>query len=820
MLQIDIAEGGSAHSTNWRMKTYNWVDFAAKLAVTTRTKEKLADYMKMSSVEQDNIKDVGGFVGGQLSGGKRGMKNVVNRCLVTLDFDHVPAGVDLWGMFTNIYDVAACIYSTHKHKPTAPRLRLIIPLSEAVNREEYEAISRKIADNLNIEYSDPTTFQANRLMFWPSTAVDGEYYYQVQEGEALNPSSVLKQYRDWRDIAEWPYHDGRYKRDMKAIKDAGDPLEKPGIIGAFCREFSIAEAIQEFLSDVYKRSDKNDRYTFIEGSTSGGLIVYDDKFAYSHHATDPAGQKLCNAFDLVRLHKFGSKDEKAAEATPVNKLPSFLAMQEFAAQHPNVKKRLIEEKIESAKAAFEGLLGKDEDTSLAVDGEGELVSQSDEWLKQLDTNKKGVVENTLSNLTIILENDPRIKGRFGIDMLASREAVIKKPHWRTKDQKEEYFTNTDKSNLTLYIEQVYQVEPSDRKLENAMRIVFNKNRFHPIKQYFSNLAEWDGVERIKDLLSDFLGVQASKYTALIMRKWMVAAVRRILQPGVKFDHCLILVGAQGLQKSMFFDKLALSKWFSDSLSSLESTKENFEQLSGSWIFELAELSALSKAAVEQVKHFISKREDVYRIPFEKRVDKFPRQIVFAATTNTFQFLIDDENRRWWPAICHVNKPTKSIAEDLTPEYAGLLWAEALHLERTGYKIYVDTPEFKEEAEKMQKAHTRVDDREGLIANYLSVKRPEGWDKMDRYERASYLNSEHEEGIYLPERACALEIYEVVLGGSRSNMQKNSLQGIHDILKRLEGWKDVGQKRYGAYGPQKVYENEANILHNKNTLQKV
>ena len=292
--QISIATGASANSKTWKNKSINWSDLVKKLSHTTRTPETAAEYKKMSKTEKGRIKDVGGFVGGSLKNGRRLKANVQNRTLLTLDLDYVVG--DIWDSVELIYDFSVLMYSTHTHTVDNPRLRLVIPLSRPVLPDEYQAIGRMIANDLGIDQFDDTTYDPERLMFWPSTPSDGDYVFKFQDLEWLNPDEVLQRYPfGWEDISYWPESSRSRAKLNKALKKQEDPLEKKGIIGAFCRTYSITEVIEEFLSDVYVPGKDENRYTYAEGSTTGGVVIYDDKFSYSHHGTDPASNILCNA---------------------------------------------------------------------------------------------------------------------------------------------------------------------------------------------------------------------------------------------------------------------------------------------------------------------------------------------------------------------------------------------------------------------------------------------------------------------------------------------------------------------------------------------
>ena len=297
-----IAIGRSRKASQWQNKEMLWSEFLDKLATTTRTREIVTDYAAMSKADRDTIKDVGGFVGGYLKNGKRNNASVINHCMLCLDADNADPGLmdDLDMMFINAY----ALYSTHSHTPEKMRLRLIIPLTRTVTPDEYAAVARRVADDLNLKRFDPTTFEPARLMYWPSTPEDGEFFFHYADEPFLDPDGVLNTYADWKDASLWPTTQPVEERIRHTAGKQEDPTEKLGIIGAFCRAHTITDVLEHILSDRYTPTEQDDRFTFVGGSTTGGLIIYSDKYAFSHHATDPAGGKLCNAFDLVRWHLF------------------------------------------------------------------------------------------------------------------------------------------------------------------------------------------------------------------------------------------------------------------------------------------------------------------------------------------------------------------------------------------------------------------------------------------------------------------------------------------------------------------------------------
>jgi putative DNA primase/helicase len=317
----EIAVGSSRRETRWKNGKITWHSLVEKLSKVHRTHETFAYYQTAPRDTKDKIKDIGGFVGGYLTGGVRKSSAVAYRTVITLDADM--ASPELWATFQLLYGNAACLYSTHSHSPEKPRYRLVLPLNRHCTPEEYQPIARRIAGDLGIEQFDNTGFQDERLMYWPSCAKDGAFQFESQDGPAVDVDEVLASYTNWRDVSEWPVSERVREMIKHGQKKQGDPLEKKGIVGAFCRTYDIEQAIENFLNDVYEKTDFEDRYTYTGGSTSGGLIVYDGKFAYSHHGTDRISGQLCNSFDLVRLHLFGEQDGAAGGDTPIEKRPSY-----------------------------------------------------------------------------------------------------------------------------------------------------------------------------------------------------------------------------------------------------------------------------------------------------------------------------------------------------------------------------------------------------------------------------------------------------------------------------------------------------------------
>lgn len=796
---LDIAVGRNRKETAWRNQQMTWSALCDRLSATHRTAETLAEYLAAKKPRQDEIKDIGGFVGGLLSGGRRRSGSVVHRQLITLDADFAEPG--FWDDFTLLYGNAALVYSTHKHEPKAPRLRLVMPLDRPVSPAEYEAISRRIAGDVGIEAFDPTTFQPERLMYWPSTAKDGEYVCHHQDGPWISADAVLARYHDWQDASEWPVSQRVDKLVRRSMVKQGDPLDKPGIVGAFCRTYSVHEAIEAYLCDVYAPCPGSDRYTYAHGSTAGGLVTYDDKFAYSHHGTDPTSGKLCNAFDLVRLHLYGLKDEDASDGTPVSKLPSYLAMLDLATKDTKVKGQIVSEKTASAAADFQDMAADVEEVEAV-----EVIDES--WKEKLEVDRKGNIFATIDNIVLILRNDPYFRGRIAYDDFEKCEVAVRDLPWRRVDWSSRRLTDRDDANILHYLESAYGIS-SPPKTQAAMLVWAQHTVFHPVKQYLGGL-EWDGTPRLETLLVDYMGAEDSEYTRIVTRKALVAAVARIYRPGVKFDNMLTLVGEQGLKKSQIFAVLG-GKWFSDSFSFGMLSKNEIrasEQIQGVWIIENAELSGMARAEIEAVKHFITKKEDRFRVAYGRRTEIFPRQCIFVATTNKTDFLRDTTgNRRFWPIAVHVNKPTKDVFTDLVQSEVDQVWAEAVQVFRAGETLYLDE-RLVEAAREVQDHHTEEHPWAGIVRNFLDQTVPANWGKMTRQDRLNWLYSgddfsaDRPEGEYLRNRICVLELWYEALS-KRDLIDERSAIILRNIMATLPGWKmEPKQLRYGPYGQQR------------------
>ena len=737
---IDLATAHSRIAKKWRNRHWLWSELLQRCSETKRTGETAAEYARMSKEEQSNVKDVGGFVGGYLSGGIRKNANVMYRTVATLDIDY--GTVNVWDDFTMAFGFAAMIYSTHKHSSKTPRYRLVFPLSRQVSPAEYEPLCRKIAAEIGIDLFDDTTYELPRLFYWPSTSKDADFVFDYQDGPACDVDAILSQYVDYKDVSAWPLSSREGDVIAHEIKKQGDPTEKPGVIGAFCRAYSIEDAIDNFLSDKYEKTGHDGRYTYKLGSVAGGLVCYEGKFAYSHHETDPASKQLCNAFDLCRVHLFGAQDE-GSRALDVTRKPSYAAMQEFAAKDKAVKLLMARERAQAAADDFDGL----DDAELPED-------YNDEWKAELEYTKSGKLLCNIANIILILENDPALAGHIVHDLFTGMDSAKDGLPWNKNANQ---WTDTDDANLRVWLEKHYDITGKE-KIADALTAVLTRHSYHPIRDYLSGLT-WDGVPRLDRIIIDYMGAEDSELNRAMSRKHFVAAVARVFNPGCKYDYCLIMSGAEGIGKSTLLRVMG-GKWFNDSITTLEG-KEGMEQLRRAWVVELGELSSIKRSDVEQVKAHLSKQVDIYRAAYARRVLEHPRQCVFCGTTNEALFLKGDTgNRRFWviPVVAELRKYrdwSEAIRRDRDQ-----LWAEAVHYYKQGEPLYLSE---ELEAQAKQRQQDFNDDNDdpivAMLDKYLNTLLPVNWDTMDIQARRSYLRDPdplQAEGTVKRDKVCAAE----------------------------------------------------------------
>ncbi len=745
------------------------MELVERLRTPLETRLPLDEFLACSKEEQSDIKDVGGFIGGYVRDGKRTASNIEYRQILALDVDHA-TDVDS----IRLAGTSCVVYSTHKHRPDSPRLRLVMPLSRRCSPDEYEAVARQVAKSIGIDLFDDTTYQANRLMYWNAHPRGAECYFYESEGDPVDVDSALGLYPDWTDRSTWPTSSRVGVELKKKLDKQKDPLAKKGLVGAFCRAFTIREALGKWLSDIYIE-EEGDRLTYAGGSSSKGVVIYDDKFIYSHHESDPCSGQLCNAWDMVRLHLFGELDARK----------SYEALANMAADVPEVKVELMEQRQQEALSAFD-LIGVAD----------EHLEESREWLRDLDMTGKGALASTYKNAALIIKNDERLRNIGAFNEFKQRPEIGGPLPWRPTAEKGQGWSDIDDTGLKAYLEQGYGYTSGGKVIETVAQI-HDERKYHPVRDYLNGL-KWDGVSRIDTLLIDYLGADDTLYIRAATRKTLVAAVARVMDPGCKFDYMLTLTGAQGLGKSTLLDKLG-GDWYSDTLTSV-SGKEGYEALHGVWVMEMAELTATRKAEIEAVKQFISKRKDNYRKAYARHSGEYPRQNIFIGTTNEEEFLRDPTgNRRYWTVKVGVQPVTKDLWSDFPRDQ---IWAEAVRKYLLGEELKLDKREEKELLEA-QECHLESDPLEGVIYEYLTRPIPTNWNELTELERRSWAVT-NGAGEVKRTTISAVEIWSELVGKSKEQMTKKDSRRINSVLGNMENWHPVQGLYTDLYGRQRGY----------------
>ena len=650
-MRVHIAD--SCKSNKWKPYEAEWTSFVEqRLQQPIITGETFATYKSLDKDEKQIYKDCGGYIFGSLQKNSRAKADVISRNALLLDVDFAP--LDVWQKVISTYPYEIVMHSTHSHESAAPRYRLIVPLNRECTPDEYECVARTFAYYLDINIFDKTTFQRNRLMYFPSRSQDGEWVFEWQRGQLINVDSFLAVYADWRDMTAWPYH-----KDERVHEGTGQkrqhPHEAAGIVGAFNRTYNIHDTISIFMSDLYTRSI-GDRYTYVKGSSANGVIVYDDVWFYSYHATDPAEGRLLHSFELLTCHMFDNDAKKALA---------------FISTIPEVRKTSIVSDFANLEDVTQEEINAD-------------------WYGKLEIDKSGKITPTDRNVRLIFENDVNLSGVFKYNEFVNNVYLMKGTSWRKDIQeKGDTIRNVDYPCLRTYMGQKYEMT-NRAMIDETMTTIAYENKFHPIRDYLSNL-KWDGVPRIETALIDYFGVEDNIYTREVFVTTLIGAIMRAFSAGVKHDTVLVLVGPEGTAKSEFFKRLG-GEWYSDTFDMSQGMGNKvFEQLQGKWLIEIAEIDKLSRVEVGQVKYFITKSADTYRPAFGHVVEDFLRQCIFVASTNELTFLKSETgNRRFYPALIRNGMFERGLWQSKKYVYTHMdkyevdqMWAEAFEMMLTG-----------------------------------------------------------------------------------------------------------------------------------------
>lgn len=408
----------------------------------------------------------------------------------------------------------------------------------------------------------------------------------------------------------------------------------------------------------------------------------------------------------------------------------------------------------------------------------------------LSVNKKGEVKQTIGNCVKAIYYDARLKEMFRYNEMTGKTEIS--GAWWKRSSNE--ICDNDVNNIRLYLEQNYGLS-HEKNVPRAIDIIAHQHQHHPIREYLNGL-KWDGVKRIENLLPKYLGVGKTDYSTEALKIFMMGAISRVFEPGIKFDLMLCIADAeQGGGKSTMARFLAIKdEWFSDDIKKLDD--ENvYRKLQGHWVLEFSEMLATAKAkTVEEIKAFMSRQKDTYKFPYATYSQDFPRQCVFLGTSNDLNFLPNDKsgNRRFIPVLADKKKAEVHPMDDEkeTRAYVIQAWAEAMEIYRSKQYSLSFPSELQEVLTEAQQEFAPDDPNVGIIQNWL--------------DNCKY------------DQVCSIMIYKEALGNEYQNPKDYELRDINKIMNKLiSGWQKhptkSGLSRFAKYGRQRawdriVYEN--------------
>ena len=410
----------------------------------------------------------------------------------------------------------------------------------------------------------------------------------------------------------------------------------------------------------------------------------------------------------------------------------------------------------------------------------------------LDSTEKGGVRNSIKNCLTVFQHDPLLSGAIAYNLLTDRTDIVKPIGYERSPSSS--MTDTDMKYIRLYLEENYDLT-SEKKIMDAADLAAHQNSYHPVRDYLSSLT-WDGTERIRYCLHHFLGAEADEYTFQALRLFLLGAIHRAFRPGCKFEVMLCLVGGQGAGKSTFFRLLAgKDEWFSDDLRKLDD--ENvYRKLQGHWIIEMSEMIATASAkSIEEIKSFLSRQKEVYKIPYETHPADRLRQCVFGGTSNAMDFLPLDRsgNRRFLPVQVCPEQAEVHILEDeaASRTYLQQGWAEAMTIYRAGGWKLTFSPEMVRYLKEHQKDFMPEDTKAGMIQAFLDS--------------------------YTGNTVCSKQLYKEALNHAFDEPKQWEIREINEIMNQcVTGWPYFSNPRsFAGYGRQKGWERERDATDSGN-----
>lgn len=763
---------GDGKRYHWTAETATWyeiLDWAKSPATTKASGAYLAGTLGPCPCSTDTC----GCDGDGCQHLARRKQSIVSRSMLTLDADTPTPG---FRAAVGALGVHALVHSTYNSTTAEPRYRVIIPLDREVGPDDYEHCAAIVVSAIGVEHFDDSTRQAERFMYRPAAGQLTAYEHEDHGGDILKVDALLAETVD--PAMQPPVRSSRNKRD---------PYEISGAIGAFNRAYEVDEAIEAY-SLPYESAGASRWHLVGATSTAGmGPVAGAPGLVYSHHSGDPAGGQAVSAFDLVRLHLYADLDLAVKAETPVNRRPSHEAMLALAGKDPLVVAEMVGDtfKVETVEAEVEA---------------DRAPGGPEDWVYGLALNdKNGKVLASVENWDLIREHDIAFSGLYFNALTSSVETSRDLP-WRKTDAAAggPVFGTVDYVNLADHLERRYKIRPTPTVAEGLVLVTAHERRVSPIREYLENLS-WDGTERVETCLP---GVKPSTYSRMVARKVLTAAVARIFEPGIKWDHSLVLHGKEGLGKTWWIEKLA--RGWHGPLGDI-SNKDTLLSMARTWIVIADEGHSLNSKNHEAQKEFLTRTSDLIRQPYEKETRLYPRHSVIWSTTNDDVFLKRQEgNRRFLIVRCE----DRVDFDSMTDAYIDQIWAEAVEIYRAGESLYL-TREDSALAVEARDSYTEENALVGPIVEYLEALVPTDWDSMSPGDRAlwyrNYLAGNADPGTRPIDEVCTKQIALEALGWDSQRTGRYDLAEVSTALREIPGWAPrTGTKRLPGYGPQRVH----------------
>ena len=367
--------------------------------------------------------------------------------------------------------------------------------------------------------------------------------------------------------------------------------------------------------------------------------------------------------------------------------------------------------------------GKGIDDRLATVGPERVLAdiasvEFGDWQARLIRDEQGRLASCYDNVALFLENSPDWAEVLRYNEFTSAFVILKPPPSPVSAEVGSEIEDQFDTEMVRWLERRRLMVKPDL-VRRVVDVVARRNSYHPVREYLKGLPKWDGIPRISTWLIDYCGVESSdanpnRYAMAVGEKFLIAAVKRVMDPGAKSDSVLVLEGKQGIGKSTVPRILAGDEWFSDQLADMGSNDASL-QLRGLWIVELSELDVLNRAEMARAKAFLSRQTERFRVPYGRRIIQVSRQCVFVGTTNADSWLKDETGgRRFWPVRC------RQIDLEALRRDRDQLWSEALHYCRLGVTWWLDDAEVIQAAIEEQQKRYQADVWQEQIATWLET----------------------------------------------------------------------------------------------------